>query len=183
MPILLENLSWMSLNVFLAILGLFFSFFITTKRSLLRIPFFILWFLFVPNTIYLLTDIQYFPEQFFRLDLASQLMLTVQYLCLLSIGLVTYYLGMKPFDKLMMKSKAKSITVLILVLFNYLIAFGVILGKFERIHSWYVFITPQKVISSSLSLLSSWEIIVLTLTFGSIFNAIYFLLRKRFRLR
>ncbi|KKR81165.1 MAG: hypothetical protein UU73_C0003G0267 [Candidatus Daviesbacteria bacterium GW2011_GWA1_41_61] len=182
MPLLLGNLSWMSLNIFLALMGLFFSFFLNTKNSLFKAILFILWFLFIPNTIYLLTDIQYFPEQFFRLEFISQIMLIIQYALLLSVGIITYYLGFYNFEKFIKKSGLKFLAFFTLIIFNYLIAFGVVLGKLERIHSWFVFTSPQKVIASSLSLLN-FETLFLVLFFGSAFNVLYFLLKRRFNVR
>lgn len=178
MPILIENLSWMLLNIVLALIAVFFSFLLSHKKIIPRIIFFILWLLFVPNTIYLLTDIEYFPEQFFRIGFPYQILLLMQFTLLLIIGVLTFFYSVKLFEKMLKKHYNKPTIILILILMNFLISFGVVLGKIERVNSWNVVTNISFVISSTLSLLSSSNVLWGIFLFGVLNNIIYFLIRK-----
>lgn len=183
MDILLDNLSWMSFNIFLAFLGVSFGFFLLhTKTPYLKILFFALWLLFVPNTIYLLTDIKWFFEQFPKLDILGQTLLFAQYIVIVSLGVATFIFGLYPFEKFLSTSKFQGISPM-LFLINYLIAFGVMLGRWQRINSWDVFIRPQAVLESSLNILRSQEYLILVLLFGTLGNIIYFGWKKTFRIK
>lgn len=181
MEILLFNLDWMSWNIFLALVGVFLGFLLNVKQPILKIVFFILWLLFVPNTIYLLTDIQYLPEQFLKLEFFNQIILFVQYFIVIFLGITTFLLGLSLFEKNLPKNCANSKTNMIMFFLNYFIGFAVFLGKIERVNSWSVFTEPQKVIVGSLNILSSEEMLIIILFFGTFANILYFTLRKGIR--
>lgn len=181
MDILLDNLSWMILNIFLAFLGVAFGYlFFNFKNSFFSVPFFVLWLLFVPNTIYLLTDIKWFFEQFPKLGFLGQMVLFGQYFFIVVLGFITFLLGLHPFEKFLLKFKSRN-TNIVLFLTNYLIAFGVILGRWQRLNSWDVFIQPQAVVESSLRIIYSQQYLIIVLLFGTLGNIIYFSLRKFLR--
>lgn len=180
MPIIYFNLEWMSFNIILALFGVIFAYLLFKSSNLFsRIVFFILWLLFIPNTTYLLTDLLHLPRQFGRLESSLQPILIVQYIFIVLMGLTTYFLSFNFFEKsltrLNLSSNFKSI---IIILLNYPIAFGVALGRFERVHSWFVVTDPSKVFQSSISLLSSLEMMTVILLFGSLMNLLYFLLKQ-----
>lgn len=179
MDIILFNIIWMSWNIFLAFAGVFFGFMLVkSKKLFLKIPLFILWFLFVPNTIYLITDMQYIPNQLAEIENQYKNLLLLQYLFLFFAGIFTFIAGIYPLDKLLSKNKDRQLKIFSLFLINYLIAFGVALGRFERVNSWEVFTDLEKVIVSSLALLNSKEIMLLIFLFGSLSTMIYFLYKK-----
>lgn len=180
MDILLDNLSWMTFNALLAFLGLIFGLiFLRVRHFFIRGLFFILWILFLPNTIYLVTDLQYFPEQFAVLGFSNQAMLLAQYMIIFLLGIITFVAGLSPLEKILSKIKDKILVSLIIIFSNYLIAFAVVLGKIERISSWYVFTEPQNVIKSSLNVLESPILLAAIIVFGTLINLIYFAFRKR----
>ena len=185
MDILLDNFAWMTFNVILALAGVLLGRqLLTSKKTSSRLILFVLWLLFVPNTIYLITDLQHFPEQFLQLNLVNKLFLIGQYLILSSLGIITFILGVQPFEKILSRTKLtknKQTKTLILILINYLIAFGVFLGRLERVFSWEVFTNFPKVINISINSLSSLETTIFIVIFGTTINLIYFLARQRLR--
>ncbi|MDO8498362.1 MAG: DUF1361 domain-containing protein [bacterium] len=184
MEILLDNTAWMGYNIFLSVLGVTFGYlFLYSKTSVYKTLFFILWLLFLPNTIYLVTDLQHFYEQFLTLELFSQLILVVQYVIVFTLGVITYLLGFYPLERALSKSRFKKIVSknFILVLANYLMAFGVALGRIERNNSWDIFTDPLKVVSSSLNLLFSPSALIYILLFGTFSTLLYFSCRDIFK--
>lgn len=177
MHILLENSVWMGWNVALAFLGVFFGFlFIYFKNKYLRALFFILWVLFVPNTIYLITDIQHISEQFFDLTQANQIILIMQYVIIFILGIISYFWGLHPLKKIFQEAKLKDkiLRNLIAILVNFFIAFAVVLGKLQRINSWELFSDPVRVIENSLTILTPFHLEIIFM-FGVLFNVIYFI--------
>lgn len=178
MDILLENIGWMSFNVFLAFLGLAFGFlFLYLQKFYLKIIFFIFWLLFIPNTIYMVTDLQHFPEQFIKLEPGNQIILILQYVILFILGVVTFILGLYPLNKILSrgKSKNKSLKNILVVMVNFLIAFGVALGRVQRVNSWEVFTDPVRVTNKSLNLFAQPSSVIFILLFGLLCNCLYFL--------
>lgn len=108
MEIFFFNLGWMIPNVALASLAVVFALgYLYAKSSLLKIPLFILWFLFLPNTIYLLTDIEYLPKQILQSESLDRLVILGQYVILLIIGVLTYFGGLLPLKAIFKQLKIK----------------------------------------------------------------------------
>ncbi|OGH11998.1 MAG: hypothetical protein A2857_05110 [Candidatus Levybacteria bacterium RIFCSPHIGHO2_01_FULL_36_15] len=181
MDILKENISWMLVNVILAALGVIFGWmFLNEKRSIFKIALFLLWFAFVPNTIYLVTDIQYLGKQLFSVQPLIQIILILQYTVLMFLAITTYVYALYPFEKFL-HSKFKKNSVLInyvLIITNFLIAFGVALGKIQRTQSWYVFTEPQRVLYDGFQAYDSSTQMMFVIIFGILINILYFGIRS-----
>jgi uncharacterized membrane protein len=173
------NINWMSLNILLACLGVLFGlFFIYLKQWYLKIPLFFLWLLFVPNTIYLVTDLQHFPRQFYAAShIIEQVALFIQYTLIFAFGIVTYLFGMYPLQKLfpIFRKRSNPLFMPVVAIFNTVISFGVALGKIERTHSIYLFTQPNRVIQDIGSLLMRENAIVTIIVFSIMCNIIFFL--------
>ena len=64
MSILLENMPMIGVNSFLALIPILFGWLmLKTRQTLLQVAFALMWFSFLPNTLYILTDLRYLPEQ------------------------------------------------------------------------------------------------------------------------
>lgn len=186
MGIILFNAEWMSWNIFLAILAVFFGFaFLKSEKLILKIPFFILWFLFLPNTIYMITDMMYLPEQIVKVDNLYKIPLLFQYLGLLLISIVTFIFSLYPLNKALSKrkNKNKELKVIAVIFINYLIAFGVALGRIERLNSWDVFTNLAWVLESSINLLSRGDVLLISFAFGSAITCLYFSAVKFLRIK
>jgi uncharacterized membrane protein len=179
MEIFLANFWYMIPNLALACLGFVFAIlYLHSKSNFLKIPLFILWFLFLPNTIYLITDLEHYFAQLTKVDFLGLVLLTIQYTVLTALGILTYFAGMMPIEKFFRRRKSKNYSLVFLI-FNFAIAFAVVLGKVERTHSWYVFTQPQRVINDITHLLTTPLLITSVIFFGILFNLIYFTFRKR----
>ena len=182
MDIIRDNITWMCINIVLAFIAVIFGWvFLKEKNKILKTVFFILWFLFIPNTIYIVTDLQYFPNQFFEADPIVKLLLLFQYSFIIFISVVTYLYGFYPFVKFLKIKlrKNREAANYIIVIMNFLIAFGVILGRIQRTNSWYVFSQPQRVISDGFSAYSSLAQMIYVIIFTVLINILYFGLRNR----
>jgi uncharacterized membrane protein len=170
MGILTHNISWMAFNIALAlipvILGLL-MFYIKWKP--LRLLISIIWLLFLPNTIYLLTDLMHISNDWGRVGYMGKIVLFLQYGFLGITGIITFTLALYAFDQTFMQSpKFRKIkdNYVIHILLCLLVGFGIVLGRVERVHSWYVFTDLHKVISASSHILQTPELIILAIIWG-----------------
>jgi uncharacterized membrane protein len=181
MDILVYNLGWMTYNLYLAILPVIFSWF------LFRMPnkFFtavvgILWFLYLPNTVYIFTDLHHLIEQWDFVVGFEKIVLIFQYIVLEVIGLSCFLIAFYPFERIFQKFHlSKKQTLFTLIGINFLIGFALVLGKIERVNSWDVFLNPAFVIFSAVNLIVSYKLLFLSLLFGFFANCFYFLFRKQ----
>lgn len=187
MDIITNNIEWMLMNIFLALLGIILGVaFISIKNKLLKVITFLVWIIYLPNTIYLVTDIQHFFAQWLKVEPALRWLLATQYIILIFLGILTYILGFYLLDKFLSQSKIKknkTLIICLLILTNYLISFAVTLGKIDRLHSIEAIINPLNVISKSYALLSSSEIILAIFIFGTLINLLYFYFRGKIKIK
>lgn len=179
MPILEYNISWMLFNSFLAVLAVVFGYyFIKISNRPLKIFFGILWILFLPNTIYMFTDLMHLIHQWNRVELSARPFLLLQYVLLEVVAFATFVLAFRPFERIIEHVKLhKNRQAIVIIVFNFLIAFGMVLGRIERINSWEVFTEIGKVIDAVVQSLTSPAHLGLTLLFGLVCNFSYFLFR------
>ena len=180
MDILLGNLSWMIFNTFLALIPVVFVLILRRKMNIfLKIFVYFLWFLFLPNTIYMVTDLQYFPKEFMSTDLPEQSLLRLQFIILTFIGIMTFLFALEPFEKLVRKYKLTLVTKnAAYIILNFIVSFAVILGKVQRTHSVYIFTDFPRVVRDINVTISSQSLLLTTLLFGILVNIIYFSLRN-----
>ena len=185
MMILLNNVSWMGWNVFLALIPPIFGWLVLiTRQRVLKVACALIWFIFLPNTLYLITDLPHIIWQWHYMHHAGQIALALQYLALVLIGLVTFLLALYPVEKALLRAswlKNKSLVPLFIIATNFFIGLGIVLGRVQRINSWDIVVDIPKVIGASLSIFNSLELILLVLFFGVFANVYYFVFRKSFR--
>src|SRR5207248_1183184 len=111
----------------------------------------LLWLLFLPNTIYIFTDLEHLIDQWPLLHPFFRIPLLLQYIFFELVGIVTFVIALIPFEKIILPLKLlKKRKIPVLIIFNFLIAFGMVLGRVERINSWEVFTSPLKVTISAI---------------------------------
>src|SRR5579864_2983430 len=102
MYLVLFNLNWMSFNLILAVIPVIFGWLILrAKNRMYQVFSAICWLVFLPNTIYLLTDIIHLSDDWDRpIDLTSKLIIAGMYITLLVAGVFTFVLSIHPIEKL-----------------------------------------------------------------------------------
>lgn len=178
---ILYNFSWMGFNIFLAVLGVIFAqLMLKAKSKTSKIGFGILWLLFLPNTIYIVTDIIHLAESLSKTNGIYQIIVVIQYIILEIVGLLSFFYSLSPFEKILHKKFPKHPTAILnsIVVFNFVIAFGLVLGRVQRTNSWDVFTNMNRVLNDSLHTFSSAELMLYTFLFGLLGNIVYFSLKQ-----
>lgn len=174
MSLIEDNIYWMTYNISLAVIAVVCGWLaLKVKRTAFRLPLLILWLLYIPNTLYLLSDSIHFSQQLSKIQDADKISLVIQYIVLMLFGVISFVVGIYPIEKLIKKTYA-------VVLLQFVIAFGIVMGRVERTHSWEIFINPIKVLNDALSVLASLELMFFVLVTGIVANIIYFILKPIF---
>lgn len=182
MRVLLENMPMIGLNSFLALIPLLCGWLmVKTRQKLLQLAFALLWFFFLPNTLYILTDLQYLPEQWHQVHTAGKVAVAFQYLLYELLGVGCFLLALSALEKLLLHSRWRKKHVMLtvcLIVVNFCIGLGIVLGRVQRLNSWDIFIDAPKVIAASFQILSSFELLLFVVLFGIFANGVYFVFRK-----
>lgn len=180
MPVIDYNDTWMLYNTFLALIAVVLGYItLQIPNKFLKIITGLLWLIFLPNTIYIFTDLEHLIRQWEYIHPAFRSLLVIQYVIYEIAGVITFILAFIPFERLVKsmtffkKNKTRAY-----IIFNFIIAFGLVLGRVERINSWEIFTNPQSVMMSAIDVISSIDLLGLTILFGLVCNFIYFLLRS-----
>jgi uncharacterized membrane protein len=180
--IFLKNFEYIGVNTFLAVIPVVFGWLMIKFRSgILRFICGFLWFIFLPNTIYILTDITHLFEIWPNVDNFSRLALIFQYLIFSIAGIVTFAISIYFFQKLLEGKREKGIsplTIFAICMLNFIVGFGVILGGIRRTNSWYIFTNPSRVLEDALNLIYSQELLILVFGVGVLANLIYFIMAE-----
>lgn len=179
MNLLIFNTVWMLWNLLLAGVSVLFGWLAyrareSSSKALLAF----LWFLFVPNTIYILTDLYHLTYQRLLLSGFEKIILFVQYLLFIPLGIITFIYSISLFEKAFPRIKHKTVLI---VLINFLIGIAVMVGRFQRTNSWEALSAPMKTINDIATTIKSDNLLYLGLAFGILCNTIYFLSRKAFQ--
>ena len=162
------NISWMTYNLYLAVLPVIFSWFLF--RMLNKLFTFIvgaLWLLYLPNTIYVFTDLHHLVEQWPMVDVMGKFILLIQYTLLEVIGLTCFLIAFYPMEKILQQLRLTSKQIVyVLIGMNFLMGFALVIGKFERVNSWDVFFNPMFVVTSTVQVLLSYQMLGLIILFS-----------------
>ncbi len=184
MEIFIYNFNFIWFNTFLALIAILFGWLMVKARSrFTKFLYGFIWFIFLPNTIYILTDITHLFEDWPKVDNLFRAILILQYGLFAIVGIITFVIAVYFFQKLAegestsrRKQKMKPVTFLAIIALNFIIGFGVVLGGIERTNSWHIFTNPSRVLEDSLSLIYSQELLILSIGVGVFANAVYFLM-------
>jgi uncharacterized membrane protein len=137
--------------------------------------FFGIWFLFLPNAPYIVTDLMHLTR-------TDQNFLWLDILMIVSFafnGLILFFLSLSDMEKLLKPYlKPRVLTLLMLAIFG-LNAFGVYLGRFLRYNSWEIINNPLALFSDIFEIIvkPNVEAWVFILTFGSFLAISYWMLK------
>ena len=173
----------MAFNIYLALLPVIFSLYLfEMPYKLISWIAGIIWFLYLPNTIYVFTDLHHLIEQWSYVDNVGKIILLVQYTILEIVGLSCYLLAFYPVEIILGRIKfLKKYSLQMVILLNIFIGLIMSLGKFERVNSWDIFVNPQFLLSSTLNFLQSYEMLAFGIFFGLFANFFYFLFRDKMK--
>jgi uncharacterized membrane protein len=168
-------------NSFLAIIPVLCGWLmVKTRQKFLLVALALLWFAFLPNTLYILTDLRYLPEQWTVMSTVGKLGLAGQYILYALFGLSCFLLALYPLEKTLVRSRWREHTwllSLLLIAVNFCIGFGMVLGRVQRLNSWDLFIAAPNVLHAAFHIVSSLELLRLGVLFGLGANSVYFVFR------
>jgi len=170
-------------NCYVALLAAGFTYLflrvLRVKSRVLKFVFGLLWLLLLPNTAYLFTSLGHIIYQWNNtVSLTGRMILLIEYLLMGLFAIMAFIFSFFPFEiiieqvNLFQKRK-----VTWLILFNFLVAFGLVLGRFEHINFYVVFTNPLKVLELAINIFVTFDLLELTALFGLLCNVIYFLFR------
>lgn len=179
MEIFLNNFTFIWINSALALVAILFGWLMSKADSTFaKLWTGFLWLIFLPNTIYILTDISHLFEDWPKVDSLFKLILIFQYALFSIFGIITFVISVYFFQKLLEKKRKKGIkisTITAICILNFIVGFGVVLGGIRRTNSWYIFTNPSRVLEDVLNLIYSQELLILSLGVGLLANLIYFI--------
>lgn len=181
MDIFLNNFNFIWINSLLAAIAVLFGWLMSKADSAFaKIWTGFLWLLFLPNTIYILTDVSHLFEDLPKVDNVFKLILTLQYAFFAIFGIITFIVATYFFQRLLegksagrRKKGIRTSTIVAICILNFIVGFGVVLGGIRRTNSWYIFTNPSRVLEDVLSLIYSQELLILSLGVGLLANLIY----------
>lgn len=175
------NVLWMSWNAMLALLPFLLSFILfkkTRKINVFWLVGFLIYFAFLPNAPYILTDVVHLYTA--SLEVASNKLLfftTQQYVLFLVIGCYLFGESYARFEHFI-ALRAKRLPFLTIRFGIFLIlSLGVYLGRFLRLNSWDIVLNPLLVIESLKQLLHIHTLLY-TALFTLLLYLIYFLFER-----
>lgn len=175
MDVLYFNFKWMAFNIFLACIPVILAQVVFTKRfTVLKLIGSFIWFIFLPNTIYLVTDIVNLISDAGVISGKYLILDAVLFISLIPIGIITLVLSVSPYEKMFVKNKNGTL----LYVLNLFIGFGLVLGRVQRVNSWEILTNLQNVISNSLVILKSAELLVVVVLFASLTQVVYLKFRN-----
>ena len=182
MDILVFNLGWMSFNVILALIPIVFGILMYRNKNIIaKVGFGLIWFFFLPNTIYLVTDMAHILRDMKRITGVYLAVDITLYLILIILGVITFIMAIDPFEKMLFKNKSKKKireNIPIIYILNFFVGFGLVLGRVHRLNSWDVFINIQDVIFYSLKTFMSLKLMILVFGFAILSQFVYMKFRK-----
>jgi uncharacterized membrane protein len=179
----------MGWNTFLALVGLVSGYGVMkSKRPTTRSMASLLFILFMPNTIYMVTDLIHIPRQITQVYGFAHVLLITQYAVLVWLALVTYLKSMQWFEQGAFRARNVTNrmwwwhrnTALIMVILNFATAMAVVMGRVLRTNSWYAVTQPERVVGDIVAVLSDNQLLAMSFFAGILLNAVYFSFRKQF---
>lgn len=161
------HFTFLNWNIFLALLPLDFAIIVNiSKRRSIQIIFSLLWLLFYPNTMYMITD--FIHLQYIGIGLTVR-MQYFNYAVLAAGVFMGVVLGMLSIELILKHyfHRRQELLQLVLIFGLSLIAsVGIYLGRFLRLNSWDVFTQTHRVASLVVSLTSMHMLAFVTLFAG-----------------
>ncbi len=134
--------SFLPWNMFLAWIPLFVSGLIKRSDKFLQLVFILIWLLFLPNSLYIITDLLHLR---YRAPIPMWFDIMLIFSAALN-GLMFAYISLIRIEQFFMEKFNKGTSVTLICLSLFLSSFGVYLGRFLRLNSWDVINDPYPLI-------------------------------------
>ncbi len=182
MDVFLNNFYFIWFNSFLALISVLFGWLMSKANSIFaKIWTGLVWLIFLPNTLYILTDITHLFEDWPKTNNLFRLILIIQHALFSIAGVLAFIISVYFFHRMIerksagwKKKKIRLSTIISISALNFLVGFGVVLGGIQRTNSWHIFTDPIRVVNDVLDVISSKEMLILSVGVGILANIIYF---------
>ena len=163
----IEDIMWLRMgwNYFLAVIpvymALFAKYFSESGKRIKEFVFMLLWLLFFPNSIYMITDYKYLSEFDFELwDVFTEIgtnispwLLASNLVISITSGILVGLMSLEIIHNLLKKQFSSKLCWGIVAGISLLSSFGVYIGRFARLNSWDI-INPIKIIVKSFEVMT-----------------------------
>lgn len=177
---IVENITWLVWNLSLAAVPVFAAYRLNkTMHSGIRILLAVVWLLFVPNSLYMLTDVIHIVGQFGMINKYVDVFLFLWYTITITLGVSCYAWS----TEWMMQYVHTHIThnrhmlYAMGIVINVLIGIGIAMGRFARTNSWYVATQPIRVVHDAFSIFTCsyalWFVFAFAVGGMGIFHILY----------
>lgn len=124
-----------------------------TKKWYFRFPALLIWFIFYPNTFYMLTDIVHMHFTSTVLWERTSMILFMLYVPSILLGVFSGVLSVRyAFEALQLRHSY--IRLVVIVLLSGLSSFAIHIGRYARLNSWDIFTRPAVVVNEILAVVS-----------------------------
>jgi len=137
------------------------------EKSLTKFKVFLgtsIWLLFLPNSPYMITDIAHLHNSKSTMIWYDLFMI----FCFAGTGLLLAIISMHSVYEIIKKHWTLKIANLFIIVSSFLCGFGIYLGRFLRLNSWYVFTKPLQTLNECVSSFKNEKTWYITLGFGSL---------------
>lgn len=175
---------WIAWNLFLAFIPMALSFWLFRRRSGARTPLwwlvFLVYFAFLPNAPYVLTDIIHIIRA--TRDGASVLALVLAFIPLhvmaILLGFEAYVVALLNQGEYLKRQGAKQYVLWAELITHLLCALGVFMGRFRRYNSWDLVVDPNTILLQTLDdLTSKRPLLAIAILFG-VFTGLYWIMKQ-----
>lgn len=189
----MENIRWLRMvwNYFLAVIPVYMALLANNYYRENKTPpfvfFSILWLLFFPNSIYMLTDFKYLCTYDFTLwnhyivlgENISLWILLVNLVISITLGVLAGLISLNLMHKVFRDRFSKAFCWILIGLVSLLSSFGVYIGRFARLNSWDI-ILPEKLFDDTISVMTPFApvfILLFTIMTLLLYIGYYFFIR------
>ncbi len=189
----MENIRWLRMiwNYFLAVIPVYMAIladrFYEKNQKPPFVFFSILWLLFFPNSIYMMTDFKYLCTydvllwdnyKFLGENIALWILL-VNLIISITLGVLAGLISLNLMHKVFRDRFSKAFSWILIGLVSILSSFGVYIGRFARLNSWDI-ILPEKLFDDTISVITPFApvfILLFTIMTLLLYTGYYFFIR------
>ena len=161
---------WMLWNIALATLPALCAYLLWHKKLpfVLQTILGLLWFLFIPNALYLITDIIHPVIQWPRVSHLWGIVIYLWFILILGYGVFIHRVSMRLMARFLHERHHISHRWVNIILYgmSMLIGLAIGMGRFARTNSWYVFTQPLRVVHDLVTTLTDPGVLLFSLAFG-----------------